>query len=110
MIGAGVAALYLAISLAAMRYAFIRLRNYEIKESAERAARLGLPRASEFDGEARLLNGFISIFIGLFWPVGALVLLITHNPPKSGVELQQEAKAREEYIRKLERELNIGQH
>lgn len=93
---------YLAVSLATMRYAYTRLRAYEIHENAH--------TGSSFDTEAQLFNGFCAVFIGALWPLGALILAITHNPPKSATELHQEAQKRENYIRELERELGLGDH
>ena len=97
---------YLATGLGVMRYAYIKLRAHEIQKNAADYP-LSAPK---FDTEARLFNGFCAVFIGALWPLGALILVITHNPPKSTMELRREAQERDDYIRKLERELGLGDH
>lgn len=97
---------YLAIGLAAMRYAYVRLRAHEIQKNAT-----DYPvSAPKFDTEAQLFNGFCAVFIGAAWPLGVLILIITHNPPKSAIELRQDAQQREDYTRKLERDLGLDDH
>lgn len=85
---------YGIVALIAARIAFVHLRNSWMEQFS-----------GKFNGEDRAVNGMMGCLIGLIWPIFAIGYLLTVKPPKSPRERAEQE--REEYIRKLEKELGI---
>lgn len=87
---------YGIVALIATRVAFGHLRNSWMEEFR-----------GDFNGGDRAACGAMGFVIGLTWPFFLLGYLLTMKPPKSPWERREDKREREEYIRKLEKELGI---